>query len=160
MNRVNRICRHPLWRDCMEQIRGLEQDRVFCRHDLEHLLAVGRLAYIENLERGLGVDKELIYAAALLHDAGRHLQYTQNIPHDQAGARLAGEIMGDCGFSPEEIAQVQDAILHHRRRDTDGGDGLAGLLYRADKASRVCLFCKAEPECNWSPEQKNMSLRA
>ena len=37
---------------------------------------------------------------------------------------------------------------------------LTELLYRADKASRVCLFCAAEPECNWSPEKKNMRIKA
>ena len=66
LERVNAICRHPLWRDSVRQIAHLERDRQFCRHDLVHFLDVARLAYIENLERGLGVDKELIYAAALL----------------------------------------------------------------------------------------------
>ena len=88
MERVNAICRHALWRESVDEIARLEQDRAFCRHDRTHFLDVARLAYIENLERGLGVDKELIYAAALLHDIGRHLQYTQNIPHDEAGAQL------------------------------------------------------------------------
>ena len=89
MERVNAICRHKLWRESVDEIARLEQDRVFCRHDRTHFLDVARLAYIENLERGLGVDKELIYAAALLHDIGRHLQYAKNIPHDEAGAQLA-----------------------------------------------------------------------
>ena len=121
---------------------------------------MARLAYIENLERGLGVDKELIYAAALLHDIGRHLQYTQNIPHDEAGAQLAEIIMADCGFSPAERAEVTQAILQHRGDGDRSRDGLAALLYRADKASRACLFCAAEPECNWSREKKNMTIRA
>ena len=121
---------------------------------------MARLAYIENLERGLGVDKELIYAAALLHDIGRHLQYTQNIPHDEAGAQLAEIIMADCGFSPAERAEVTQAILQHRGDGDRSRDGLAALLYRADKASRACLFCTAEPECNWSREKKNMTLQA
>ena len=149
MERVNAICRHPLWRDSVRQIAHLERDRQFCRHDLVHFLDVARLAYIENLERGLGVDKELIYAAALLHDIGRHLQYTRNIPHDQASAQLAEVILTDCGFSQAERTEVEDAILQHRGQQ----DG-------ADKASRACLFCPAEPECNWSPEKKNMRIKA
>ena len=115
---------------------------------------------MENLERGLGVDKELIYAAALLHDIGRHLQYTKNIPHDEAGAQLAEIIMADCGFSPAEREEVAQAILQHRGGGDRSRDGLAALLYRADKASRACLFCAAEPECNWSREKKNMTIRA
>ena len=149
MERVNAICRHQLWRDSVREIARLERDRQFCRHDLVHFLDVARLAYIENLERGLGIDKELIYAAALLHDIGRHLQYTQNIPHDRASAQLAEVILADCGFSQAERAEVENAILQH----------LAGLLYEADKASRACLFCPAEPECNWSPEKKNMTIK-
>ena len=123
----------------------MERVNAICRHDRAHFLDVARLAYIENLERGLGVDKELIYAAALLHDIGRHLQYTQNIPHDEAGAQLA---------------EIMQAILQHRGDGDRSRDGLAALLYRADKASRACLFCAAEPECNWSPEKKNMTLQA
>ena len=160
MERVNAICRHALWRESMDEIARLEQDRVFCRHDRAHLLDVARLAYMENLEQGLGVDKELIYAAALLHDIGRHLQYTKNIPHDEAGAQLAEIIMADCGFSPAEREEVAQAILQHRGGGDRSRDGLAALLYRADKASRACLFCTAEPECNWSREKKNMTIRA
>ena len=114
MERVNAICRHPLWR---------------------------------------------IYAAALLHDIGRHLQYTRNIPHDQASAQLAEVILADCGFSQAERAEVENAILQHRGRQDRQREGLAGLLYGADKASRACLFCPAEPECNWSPEKKNMTIK-
>ena len=51
MEQVNRICRHPLWQESMEQIRKLEQDRIFCRHDIAHCLDVARLAYLENLEK-------------------------------------------------------------------------------------------------------------
>ena len=60
LERVNAICRHDLWRNSVREIARLERDRQFCRHDLVHFLDVARLAYIENLERGLGVDKELI----------------------------------------------------------------------------------------------------
>ena len=124
MERVNAICRHALWRESVDEIARLEQDRVFCRHDRAHLLDVARLAYMENLEQGLGVDKELIYAAALLHDIGRHLQYTKNIPHDEAGAQLAEIIMADCGFSPAEREEVAQAILQHR----GGGEPVAGRI--------------------------------
>ena len=143
MERVNAICRHPLWRDSVRQIAHLERHRQFCRHDLVHFL-----------------HKELIYAAALLHDIGRHLQYTRNIPHDQASAQLAEVILADCGFSKAERAEVEDAILQHRGQQDRQREGLAGLLYGADKASRACLFCPAEPECNWSPEKKNMRIKA
>ena len=98
--RVRQIVTHPLYQQEFSALQKAEQERIYCNHTMEHFLDVARLAYMENLERGLGVDKELIYAAALLHDIGRHLQYTKNIPHDEAGAQLAEIIMADCGFSP------------------------------------------------------------
>lgn len=158
MDRINQICAHPRWNECVEHIRVLEQDRIFCRHDTAHFLDVARLAYIENLEQGLGFSKDLIYAAALLHDIGRHLQYTKGIPHEQASAAQAELILTDCGFSSQERETILEAILQHRDQDTKSGSGLAGLIYRADKASRACLFCAARPACNWSEEKKNLTL--
>lgn len=157
MERVNRICRHPLWRESMDRIRELERDRIFCRHDTVHCLDVARLAYMENLENGLGLEREQIYAAALLHDIGRHLQYLEGTPHEQGSAALAETILTDCGFSPAEREKIVSAILGHRTPEVK--DGLAGLLYRADKASRLCLFCGAAEVCDWSPEKKNLTLK-
>ena len=53
MKRVNRIIRHPLWQGAMAQIESMEETRVYCKHDLTHLLDTARLAYIENLEESL-----------------------------------------------------------------------------------------------------------
>ena len=102
MVRINRICAHPRWNESVKKIHALERDRIFCKHDIAHFLDVARIAYIEDLENGLGIPKEEIYAAALLHDIGRHLQYTQGVPHEQASAMEAEGILKDCGFSEEE----------------------------------------------------------
>lgn len=158
MERVNQICRHPLWIESVNSIRILEQQRIFCRHNIQHFLDVARLAWIENLEQGLGLSKELIYAAAMLHDIGRHLQYTKQIPHDKGSAMLAEEILSDCGFNEEEREQVLSAVLQHRTKETKTENTLAGLLYRSDKKSRACLFCDAQNDCNWSKEKKNLKL--
>ena len=158
MERVNKICEHPVWKEQMAQLEELEQKRIFCKHGIEHLLDVARIAYIENLENHIGIVKELIYAAALLHDIGRGLQYTQGMPHDQAGAKLAEEILRDCGFDGEEQQEILDAISSHRDIQSRDCRKLAGVLYRADKRSRMCGFCKASGECNWSEEKKNHQL--
>ena len=84
MERVNKICGHPVWKWHMERLAEYEKDRIFCRHGIEHLLDVARIAYIENLEKNSGISKEIIYGAALLHDIGRYLQYTEGIPHEKA----------------------------------------------------------------------------
>ncbi|MGM9662191.1 MAG: HD domain-containing protein [Oscillospiraceae bacterium] len=159
MERADRICRHPLWRESMEALRELERERAFCRHDEAHCLDVARLAYIEALERGLSVPAEQIYAAALLHDIGRCRQYREGVPHHRAGAEMAEGILADCGFREDERAEIVSAISQHRSPETGEREDLAGLLYRADKASRSCLFCAARAECHWSEEKKNLHLK-
>lgn len=159
MARIWRICAHPQWRESVRRIAGLEQTRKFCRHDTAHFLDVARLAWIENLERGLGISKEWIYAAGLLHDIGRGLEYEKGIPHDEGSVMVAEEILRDCGFTDEEQKEILDAIASHRTAKTRTLDNLAGLIYRADKASRMCLFCEAEAECNWGAEKKNRVLK-
>lgn len=156
MDKINQICSHPLWKNSLNKIQELEKDRIFCRHNTEHFLDVARIAYIENLERGLHIEKDLIYAAALLHDIGRHLQYLEKIPHDQGSASVAEEILKDCEFVPEDRREILSAILMHRNPETKNLDNLAGLIYRADKKSRICLFCPVCKECNWSEEKKNL----
>ncbi len=158
MERVNQICTHPLWKDSLQKIQELEQDRIFCRHTIEHFLDVARIAYIENLERNLHFSKEIIYAAALLHDIGRHLQYTQGIPHEEGSFQIAEEILIECGFEKEEQEQILSAIRSHRRKETRFADDLKGILYRADKKSRNCAFCAAFQECNWDREKKNFVI--
>lgn len=158
MIRVNSICTHPLWIECVGHIRDLEKERSFCRHDICHFLDVARIAWIENLEKDLHICRELIYAAAMLHDIGRHLQYLQDIPHDEASASIAAEILKDTDFTPDEQAEIITAIRKHRTPETASGDNLAGLIYRADKKSRMCAFCTACDECNWPETKKNMKI--
>ena len=51
MERINKISEHPLWKLHMTQLKEAEKDRIFCKHGIEHLLDVARIAYIENLEQ-------------------------------------------------------------------------------------------------------------
>lgn len=84
MERVNGILKDPLYRTCLSKIALFERDRIFCGHDMAHFLDVARLAYIFNLEENLGIEKEEIYTAALLHDVGRFVQYEDGTPHQLA----------------------------------------------------------------------------
>ena len=155
MKRVNLLLRHPLFLAGLGRVAEYERDRIFCGHGLEHLLDVARIAYILCLEAGVSVEKEVLYATALLHDIGRLKQYEDGTPHEEESARIAEEILPQCGFVNSEIEIIRDAILSHR---THSGEkpGLAGMLYRADKLSRLCLDCEARGECNW--EKKNEGL--
>ena len=112
MDRVNRIWRHPVYQEHYKKIQELESERIFCRHTPEHFLdvarlmyiyALARLAWIENLEQQLGLEKEHVYAAALLHDIGRAQQYQYNIPHDIAGVEIAREILTDLHFTHRRV---------------------------------------------------------
>ncbi|MFR8385866.1 MAG: HD domain-containing protein [Blautia massiliensis (ex Durand et al. 2017)] len=157
MDRVNQIWNHPLYQNELNKLQLLETDREFCRHTPEHFLNVARLAYIRALEENAPVSKELIYCTALLHDIGRARQYEDGTPHDEAGAAIAGQILNELGFSMEEMEAIVSAIRGHRAQ-TDP-TVLGKLLYTADKRSRNCFSCKAEPECYWSPAKKNMTIQ-
>lgn len=156
MDRVNQIWEHPRYRQCLKAIEEHEKEREFCRHNPEHFLTVARLTWILVLEEGLEADKELIYAAGLLHDIGRHWQYERGIPHDRASAELAAEILQDCGFNEKERQEVLHLIESHRTRQPE--KSLAGIFYRADKLSRNCFSCSARNECNWPEEKKNLKI--
>ena len=162
MKKVNAILGHPLYRECYARLEELEKDRIFCRHQMTHLLDVARIAYISNMEQGLGIEKEVIYAAALLHDIGKYVQYEDGTPHEQSGEKIASEILGSLSekdaFSDEENRMILTAIRGHRRLREDA-DVLEKLLYTSDKASRMCFACPAEGECDWSTEKKNMELK-
>ncbi len=158
MERINRILRHPRYLECLEKIRAAEEERIFCGHDMNHFLDVARLAYILNLREEAGVEAEMVYAAALLHDCGRFRQYEDGTPHEEASAQIAPQILQDCAFSEREISLIIEAILLHRRRETRERRDLAGLLYRADKMSRSCFACAVQKECSWPDEKKNLEL--
>ncbi len=155
MERIYRIQRHPVYQEQYRLLIEAEKERIFCGHSMEHFLDVARLMYIYNLEERAGLEKELIYAAALLHDIGRYEQISRGTPHHISGARIAEEIMADCGFGKEEISAVQNAIRGHRNAGSkENRDLLTAYLYRADKQSRNCFACQAEQICNWPIEKK------
>lgn len=156
MERVDRVLGHPEFRRRLAELTELERDRIFCRHGLDHLLAVARLMLILSREERLEFPKERLYATALLHDVGRGAQYRTGVPHVQAGVPIAEGILADCGFGPEEREEILTAISAH----SDGADDapLSRLLYRADKLSRPCFACPAADRCNWSHKEKNLTL--
>lgn len=160
--RLSFIRRHPLYVSSLHRLEELEKTRIFCRHQTEHLLDVARIAYILNLEGGLGLNRDLIYTAALLHDIGKSRQYEEGIPHETASAALAERILSDMpsdlAFTAEEQLQILTAIRGHRKPRSGAGP-LESLLYKSDKMSRTCFACPAEPECNWDSAKKNTEIQ-
>ena len=159
MDRINRILQHPIFKECIRQNEMAEADRCFCHHDIEHLCAVARIAMLLNLEEDLGLSKDMVYGAALLHDSGRYKQYLDGIPHDEAGAEIAGRILPECGYDEKETVCITGAIASHRGTSGKTREGvLADVLYRADKMSRNCRFCNMYGECNWDKEKKDRAF--
>ena len=185
MERVNKILNHDLFKEYVQKNRMAEENRRFCHHDMGHLLDVARLAMIFALESdffsgdseedslqgreqgvcgaydkaGAEAEKELIYAAALLHDIGRWRQYEDGTPHEKVSARLVPKILADCGFTEAETAQIVTAVSEHRDETVKERQSLSGILYRADKMSRGCFCCEMEHACDWKGSKKNLILQ-
>jgi len=157
MDKIQKILRHPDFLTYVKANKKREKKRKFCKHNIAHFLNVARIGYLLVLEGGLPVSKEAIYAAALLHDIGRWRQYDDGTPHEYASAELAEPVLYDAGFSGDDITEIIDAILKHRSEKHSGGNGLRGVLFKADKLSRSCMFCKAESECDWA--HKNAEIK-
>jgi len=157
MKRIQTILQDARFQYGLNRIVFLEQDRIFCCHGLEHLLDVARIAWIMVLEQHLPLQKDIVYGAALLHDLGRYRQYEENIPHHQASAALAKEILPDAGYTEAETAQIADAIGQHGTEPQSRGQ-LARILYDADKLSRNCFQCQAQAECKWPLDKRNKTI--
>lgn len=184
MRRIVALGESVAFRANVERIEAAEAQRVFCRHGLSHLLDVARIAWILNLERACGLDRDVVYAAALLHDIGRAEQYATGENHDVAGVRVAAAILdalprGLC-FDAGEREQILDAVGGHRGACSAGAFGadcdrassadcdsapaaprsdvLAALIKEADNRSRACFACPARDACYWPDERKNLSL--
>lgn len=160
MKEIEAIRNHPVYAEYYDKLKKAEAKRRFCRHQIEHFLDVARIAYIINLEDGMGIRKEVIYAAALLHDIGKYRQYKEDVPHEEASARIAGVILEELPeryFSKEEKKEILRAILGHRKERADMGK-LERLIYVGDKRSRNCFACESEEECSWSAAKKNMEI--
>jgi exopolyphosphatase/guanosine-5'-triphosphate,3'-diphosphate pyrophosphatase len=74
---------------------------------------------------GLGeTDRELLEAAALLHDIGEHIDHED---HDRHAAYLVGH--GRLrGFTPEEVRVLAGVVRWHRRGEPKADDPLVGPL--------------------------------
>ena len=156
MNRIDIIIQSPQYVDLLNRLQVLETDRIFCRHDMSHFMSVARLMWKEVLEQQLSADREVVYAAALLHDMGRVEQMEHGTPHEQASAEFAQQILPDAGFNEEELSEVTAAILSHRE-DCSVSE-LGKILYQADKRSRACWCCSASNLCNWPEQKKNKGI--
>ncbi|NFG61795.1 HD domain-containing protein [Clostridium sp. CMCC3677] len=155
MNRLNDILSDEKYIYYLKRNKQYEKNREFCKHNLEHLLDVARIAQEINLEEKLGFSKEIIYTTAILHDIGRSFQYENGTPHEIASWEVGKYFLEKYQFNEEEIEFIKIGILGHRDKESKG---FSKLIYKADKLSRLCITCNAINECNWSNEKKNMKI--
>lgn len=156
---TNKILSNPHYLQELALLQSLEQDRIFCKHDMTHFLDVARITLLLCQQEQLPADPDVIYAAALLHDIGRVEEYQKQIPHELASIRKAEAILQEISCEVSKQEEILELIRHHRGSgNSENFKKLAFLFYRADKASRLCFCCPASAECNWSEEKKNKSL--
>lgn len=158
MERVNRLLDHKKYIYYMDKINELEVERHFCKHGFEHGLSVARIAYTYLLEKGgVVLSKEGVYAAALLHDIGRWVEYQTGEDHAEASARLALPLLEECGFSSADIRVIIAGIREHRRHHADNLTPLGEALATADDWSRECRHCSAQTQCyKFKPEMRQI----
>lgn len=142
--------------EIMDRLSVLEDDRIYCRHNLSHFFDVARICYILCLEHRLPINKDVIYSAAILHDLGRERQMTDGTSHEIASSELAKKVFDFTDFTLEERSMILSAIEEHRTHSDE--ISFVSLFSKADKLSRDCFNCKASDSCYWSEEKKNLSL--
>lgn len=147
MERIEKILKNPSFIENLNKNKLCEKERIFCRHGIEHLLDTARIAYIYNFENNLNFPKDIIYAASLLHDIGKWQQYENNIPHNEASAYLAKDILTNSNFNCDEIEIILSAIMTHSNYKNKDNT-LNYILFMADKKSRNCFLCDANSKCS------------
>lgn len=121
----------------LEDVRGAAVRNLAAQYqdDLAHAEHVARLAL--GLWDGLAAagvhpgdpgERELLAAAALLHDVGMAVDYDDHHKHGRYLILSAGLP----GFSPRELVLIAQAVRYHRKGDPDGGQ-LAPLLRDGDE---------------------------
>ncbi|WP_418791358.1 HD domain-containing protein [Phosphitispora sp. TUW77] len=158
MDRLDRLLKDELYRGYLDKNAVAEKNRKFCKHTFQHMVDVARITYILLLETGdirsfmekndfnLYLAREIIYAAALLHDIGRWKEYAAGEDHAVTSAELAEELLQKAGFNEKEIDIITNGIREHRRLPLNKSL-LGKYLHRADRLSRQCMSCEAAGEC-------------
>ena len=155
---INAIWDNPLYQEKYKELQEIEKTREYCGHDISHFLDVARLMWIYSREDGTGLEKDIIYAAALLHDIGRGDEAVTGKSHHEAGAELAEIILEETEFTQENKEEIIEAIRSHRNPEVKDEKSLKGYLYKADKKSRRCFCCSAADTCSWPVEKRNLII--
>ena len=162
ISKAKKIIENERFKRNMAIIKEAERDRIYCGHDLDHLLSVARIGMIIIHEQNLNISEDEMYGAALLHDIGRAAEYEEGTPHHMASVDEAKVILAEAGYRNEETVQILAAIALHRMsremKQAPEATTLVHVLYEADKKSRACYDCDARSTCKWDRDEMNMEL--
>lgn len=102
-------------------------------HDCQHIYRV--LYYSMDICKNYEIDKDVLIAAALLHDVGREAQIKDSrVDHAEEGAKMASEFLTSIGWELEKIQHVSACISSHRFRNDKLPESMeAKILFDADK---------------------------
>jgi uncharacterized protein len=102
-------------------------------HDFDHVLRVVALA--DRIAQAEGADRNVVHAAALLHDIGLD---EGRVGHETSAANRAKEILSAQGYDESFCAAVAHAIESHRFRSGPTPQTLeAQVLFDADKLDAI-----------------------
>ncbi len=102
-------------------------------HDFDHVLRVVVMA--DRIAQAEGADREIVRAAALLHDIGLD---EGRAGHETSAANRAKEILREQGYAEDFCAAVAHAIESHRFRSGPTPQTLeARVLFDADKLDAI-----------------------
>ncbi len=108
-------------------------------HGVAHIQRVAALA--ERIATAEGADREIVRAAAYLHDATERQEVDplDRKDHHLTAARLAAEILRQAGWAEERIAAVQHCIRAHRFRNSQEAPQTleAKVVFDADKLDAI-----------------------
>ncbi|MFA6522611.1 MAG: HD domain-containing protein [Patescibacteria group bacterium] len=91
-----------------------------------HIFVVAKNA--EAIAKRYGAKADLVVAAALLHDIADAVMQREDEHHEEKSYEIAKELLGESGFSHEEIPLVIDAIKHHACHGEDLPETLEGKV--------------------------------
>lgn len=120
-----------LYSKLKELYRSYQQELLF--HGWHHITFVTRKSL--EFASELSIDMELVEAAALTHDLNYIVDLTSEV---DAGRALREQVLGECGFTPEEISNIEDTV-HNSSTEFSGGDisDASKALSDADKLFKV-----------------------
>lgn len=104
-------------------------------HGIEHVRRVLTNALNIAQHTESNCDMDVLIAACLLHDIGRHEQNKDNrLDHAEIGCNLAYQFLISLGWEKNKACHVSGAIRTHRQRKNRKADTLeAQILYDVDK---------------------------